>query len=300
MRRVVIAVVSALVVVGAIIGALAATGTFSHVGASGSSASEVTVTQVRLNVTPAVYWFSPTSINISRGYPIRLAPGATWEVTWAFDLEDAGMSVKSVSVNLPFSVNHTSPALPATFSSAGNGTLSIFLTAPDTPGASAEANVTIEPVAPIGALFAVGNPIAFTCPSGSTYAKNGCDAGDFGYTLWIETSLIPFGGILFEIKTPSGAILSAPGANGFTVVNKDGEVAAQSAASTTLAMTITFQIYGSSPICNGASCGTSTLLTIAYSIVIDMGTNNPTGLGYYFVATGTGEYSGTTAGLSLP
>jgi hypothetical protein len=49
-----------------------------------------------------------------------------------------------------------------------------------------------------------------------------------------------------------------------------------------------------------APTGSSSSLTNLYTIVIDMGTVNPTGTGLTFVAIGTGSYTGTTTPISLP
>jgi hypothetical protein len=66
-------------------------------------------------------------------------------------------------------------------------------------------------------------------------------------------------------------------------------------------MTSTFGVYNpSATACNGAACATATPMTSIYTIVIDMGTTNPTGTGLSFVAIGTGSYSGTSSPLALP
>jgi len=154
---------------------------------------------------------------------------------------------------------------------------------------------------PIGTAFSAGNAVSSVCASGATYATNGCKAGDYVYTLTVETATASFSSVLFEVKTGTGAVLVAASVGGFTVTTVSGAIAAQmTTASTTLAMTSTFGTYGASPICNGAACGPSTTFSSIYSIVIDMGTGNPTGQGYSFVAVGTGSYSGTTSPLALP
>ncbi len=155
---------------------------------------------------------------------------------------------------------------------------------------------------PIGSAFTAGNPTSSICTSTYTYAANGCKGGDYIYTLTIETSTISFASILMEVKTSSGAIVTVASVGGFSVMTISGVVAAQmTTASTTLAMTSTFGTYSAvATACNGAPCTTSTSLTSIYTIVIDMGSGNPAGLGYEFVGVGTGSYSGTTSPLSLP
>jgi hypothetical protein len=155
---------------------------------------------------------------------------------------------------------------------------------------------------PIGSAFSAGNPVSGLCSTGYTYAANGCTSGDFVYTLTVESSSISFASVLFEVKTATGAIYTAASVGGFSIMNISEIVAAQmTPASTTLAMTSAFGTYSSvAGACNGANCGPSTPLTSVYTIVIDMGTANPTGQGYTFVAVGTAGYSGTTSPLLLP
>ena len=116
----------------------------------------------------------------------------------------------------------------------------------------------------------------------------------------VESSTITLSNALFEVKTSSGGILAAASVGGFTIESISGAIAAQSTASTTMAMTAAFSTFGASPICNGGACSTSTPLTTIYTIVIDMGTGNPSGLGYSFVAIGIAGFTGTTTPQSLP
>jgi archaeal type IV pilus assembly protein PilA len=162
---------------------------------------------------------------------------------------------------------------------------------------------------PIGSAFTAGNPVASQCSAGSTYAANGCLAGNYIYTLTIESSTVSFGSVLFEVKTSSGAVATTgTKAGGFSVMTIGGAVAAQStavAAGGGLAMGSTFATYSATGgLCGGSAttfCSTSSSLTNLYTIVIDMGSTTPTtGLGYTFTALGTGSYSGTTSALSLP
>jgi archaeal type IV pilus assembly protein PilA len=160
---------------------------------------------------------------------------------------------------------------------------------------------------PIGSAFTAGNPVASQCAAGSTYAANGCLAGNYIYTLTIESSTVSFGSVLFEVKTSSGAIAAtATKAGGFSVLTIGGVVAAQAtsiAAASGLAMGATWNIYSAAAgTCGGTgTCSTSSSLTNLYTIVIDMGSvTATTGLGYTFVVLGTGSYSGTTNALALP
>ncbi len=160
---------------------------------------------------------------------------------------------------------------------------------------------------PIGGAFSAGNPVSGKCPTGNSYAlvtmtttTYGCLAADYIYTLTVETTGAAFGNTLFEVKTATGAIDTTAGANGFTVLTIGSLVAAQSPASTTLAMTATFGTFNTvATTCNGNLCSGSTPWSSIYTIMIDMGTVNPVGTGLSFVAIGTAGYSGTTS-ISLP
>lgn len=145
---------------------------------------------------------------------------------------------------------------------------------------------------PIGSAFAAGAPLLAQCPSGDTYARNGCQAGDFGYTLTVEQSTVTLGDVLFQVRTFSGAIDAVSGDGGFSIVNLTGGVVAQSTASPNLFMAQPWNAY--------VSAGPTTPLTALDSILIDVGTTNPASTGLQFFATGLGPYSGTTTPLSLP
>lgn len=159
---------------------------------------------------------------------------------------------------------------------------------------------------PIGSAFTAGNPVASQCPTGDTFAVNGCLAGNYIYTLTIESSTVSFGSVLFEVKTSSGSIApTLTKAGGYSIMTIGGVVAAQTsvAAASGLAMGATWTTYSATAgLCGGsAACSTSSSLTNLYTIVIDMGSvTSTTGQGYSFTALGTGSYSGTTSSLALP
>lgn len=147
--------------------------------------------------------------------------------------------------------------------------------------------------APVGSAFAAGNPRASTCPTGDTYALNGCQAGDYVYTLSVEASSVTLSSVLFEVEHSNGAVdtLSTPG--GFSILNISGDAVAQVSLGTALDMTNPWTTYY-------GSVGPTSPLTSTDTIVIDMGTSNPTGTGLLFLATGTGDYTGTTSPVALP
>jgi flagellin-like protein len=160
--------------------------------------------------------------------------------------------------------------------------------------------------APIGSAFAAGNPVASNsgysgttsaCSSSTTAVASAIKAGDWTYTLTVESSSVSFGSIGMEVKTSGGSIATSAG--GFYIVNTAGNVVACGAGS----LAQTSWTYPTS------SVTASTPLTTLYTIVIDTGltgptsgvTTNPwTGLGYSFIGVGVGSYSGTTSPVTLP
>jgi flagellin-like protein len=160
---------------------------------------------------------------------------------------------------------------------------------------------------PIGSAFTVGpnpSPGSAKCAAGGTFATTGCLAGDYTYTLTIESSSVNFGNVLFQVKTAAGANYVATGSGGFSVLNITGKVAAQFAApGNAMAMTSGgFSVYSATAGTCGITavlCSASTSLSNLYSIVIDMGTANPAGQGLTFTALGAGGYTGTTGTVAL-
>ena len=150
---------------------------------------------------------------------------------------------------------------------------------------------------PLGTAFAVGNPSSGNCPSGYTYAANGCQAGDFVYRITVEVSAVDFGNVLFSVKTDTGSNFTLPtGPGGFSVLNLTGAVAAQVnpiPADHPMTMTAGWTVYGD-------SLNSTSRIVYLDTILLDMGTLSTSGEGLTFVATGVGPYSGTTEPLALP
>ena len=146
---------------------------------------------------------------------------------------------------------------------------------------------------PIGSAFTAGNAVSSTCGGSgtATSAATACKAGNTIYTLTIESSTVTMGSVLFEVKTPAGAIMTPAAAGGFAIMPISGIVPACWEATTAAggqAMTTTCATTG--------SYTSASPLTNLYTIVVDMGsTASFTGLGYTFVTLGTGSYSGTTS-----
>jgi flagellin-like protein len=159
---------------------------------------------------------------------------------------------------------------------------------------------------PIGSAFSAGHPTGGSCTAGSSQAigalpvAGGCKAGDFVYTLTVESSSVAFGDIRFELKTSSGLIYSTGSvSSSFAVIDTASHVAAISVTGSTMAMGSAWQAYGlttTSPTYSG-----STPLTSLHTIVIDVGSAAPTtGQGLKLVALGAGSYSGSTSPVDLP
>jgi FlaG/FlaF family flagellin (archaellin) len=158
---------------------------------------------------------------------------------------------------------------------------------------------------PIGSAFAVG-PVPTPPVSHCTTAGGGClGANDYTYSLMVASSSVNFGNVLFEVKTNTGSPYSATTYGGFTILNATGGVAASyavTAGSVPMAMPSGgFSTWGSSGACGipGALCGVNSPLTNLYTLIIDMGTKNPSGLGLTFTVLGVAGYTGTMGPLTL-
>jgi hypothetical protein len=158
----------------------------------------------------------------------------------------------------------------------------------------------------IGSAFTAGNPVASQCTSALGKADlcvYSATADHYIYTLTVESSTISFSSALFEVKTPTGAVYGPTGGGGFAMQSESGVAVAYvtPGSLTALAMTSAFSLYSANATaCNGLACTSSTPMTSIYAIVIDVGTANPTGDNYVFVAMGVGAYVGMTSPLALP
>lgn len=149
------------------------------------------------------------------------------------------------------------------------------------------------PPKPIGTAFEATDPLLENCSMNSTYPSSGCFAGDYVYVLSIFASSIAFDSVEFEVTNATGSVVWLFSDGGFSIVNGTGVVQASSTPSNHLVMTGTWNTYA--PWVAGA-----TPLTNHYDILIDMGVGDPAGAHLLFVATGTGPYVDSTAGLPLP
>jgi hypothetical protein len=147
----------------------------------------------------------------------------------------------------------------------------------------------------IGSEFFTGYPGLSICPAGETYAADGCQGGDYTYSLNIEDaqSQVTFGRVLFGAEMANGTSINlGPAEGGFAVLNGTGSLLAESAPSHHLSMAA-----WSFPI--GSPATSVTPLTGTEEILIDVGTADPEGNGYQFVATGQGQLTGSWA-IDLP
>ena len=152
---------------------------------------------------------------------------------------------------------------------------------------------------PLGSAFAFGSVSDGTCPSGDTYAANGCAAGDATETVGIAGSSVTFGNVLFAVQSADGENLTITGPGGFSILTDHGAVAAQTVAGSSLAMSASWSIYGAPSVC-GAGCGPTTPLTPVDAILIDFGASSPFGASDQLVAYGTDGYIGSVGPLALP
>jgi len=144
-----------------------------------------------------------------------------------------------------------------------------------------------------GVPFTVGNAILSSCPSGATFAAQGCVTGDFVYTLNFESSTKTFGEVQLRIRDANGSPYMATGGDsGFSIINLTGKISAQwSWTGGNMTME-----SGSSYL-DGTNA--STPLTNLYTLEVDMGVVNPLGKGYSITAILDGGMAGTSS-TSLP
>jgi flagellin-like protein len=163
---------------------------------------------------------------------------------------------------------------------------------------------------PIGTAFTVGpNPSGGTvlCAATSTFAGTGCGPSHYEYALTIESSTITFGNILFQVKNSVGIIATATGGGGFTILNITGKVVASFATTAGSGNAMSMPSSGwslfsaTTGACGiaGVLCNSGTSLTNQYSLIVDMGTANPSGQAYSLTGLGNSGYTGTTGGESL-
>jgi len=188
----------------------------------------------------------------------------------------------------------TGPAEGSSVSGTVNASTGAVVATSYTPSESCAFPGTGSSPTPIGTAFSVGNPILSTCPTGDTFAANGCLAGDYTYTLTVESSSIEFEDVMFEVNTATEGIFLPSGPGGFAVVSVSGAVAAEYAipSGDFMLMESPFSVYGS-----GVSPATP--ITATDTILLDMGPSDPAGTGLTLTALGTDAYAGSVS-CALP
>jgi hypothetical protein len=144
-------------------------------------------------------------------------------------------------------------------------------------------------------VFALGNPVFGMCPRGFNFTTNGCLEGDYTYTVPINTSYQTFWGLNFQVSDPGtpGEFynLSSPG--GFSILAPNGTVAARTNISAGSVMRTSFGFSYFGP---GSELG---VIPTTDTILLDMGTSDPAGLGLSLAATSS-YFNGSTPPVTLP
>lgn len=165
-------------------------------------------------------------------------------------------------------------------------------------------NLSIQPpktqpsTTPLGSVFAMGNPFLTT---GTSATNNiGCLTGDYCYTLTVEqASGVTFANLGLEVRTASDAPYS--GAVSISIVSIESSGSASTLPATCAGAECNGGgsspgwTYGTTGPCASAACGPTAFVTSVMSITFDMGTTNPTGLGFEAVGLGEGPFSGTVS-----
>jgi hypothetical protein len=172
----------------------------------------------------------------------------------------------ALGANLEFNVNATDGAFSPLFTNL--------------PSANCAEQFWYGQNIPAADLFAVGDPVRGTCATGSTFATNGCLAGDFTYQLTVGTSYLSFGGVIFNVDTSTGPLYNVPSPGGFSVVAPSKTILAQVAIPGGASMTTNGGVETF-----GVGESRANLLVAGDTIVLDMGTADPAGMGLGFSAT---------------
>lgn len=170
----------------------------------------------------------------------------------------------------------------ATFSAEVNGTSGAVV-----PGTARTGTCGGPPTIPISSALQLGYPTAVSGGGrGGTLASQGCVSGDYCYSLAVLVALhnITPGDFQMYVAHSDGTPFSAVG---FAIVNVSGAVV----------------VYAVGPLETHWSAGvgsSTTRLTTAMTVVVDMGAVNPAGAGYMVWVTGTGQFANSSAGWGLP
>ncbi len=151
-----------------------------------------------------------------------------------------------------------------------------------------------------GPWFIVGNPVGPDLCSRSSVPSIGCvSSNDYIYTISIEASSVEFGQVLFDVTNLSGSTISVHPTGGFTIVNATGQRVALFDLETGGPLKVPTE-SGWTYFTSATGTSAHSLLGSEYSIVIDVGSQDPAGQGDSFVATATVSGVVVIASLALP
>jgi len=139
--------------------------------------------------------------------------------------------------------------------------------------------------------FIAGSPVLGACPTGVTFASGGCSAREFVYTLTVEASFATFGQVRFHVEASNETVYVAIGGpSGFSILGSTGAVVAQYPAANGVMSMKSGWSYAS-------GTNNTTPLTSLYTVLVDMGMQNPYGQSCTFVDVSTGNYTGSSSVL---
>jgi len=145
---------------------------------------------------------------------------------------------------------------------------------------------------PIGTALGLGSPTLVQGAVGGTFPV--CKAADYCYQISLASvSGVNPSNLQIQILTTGGTVWSGmAGGGGAGISDIKGAAVVSGAVAAAGAFAVTSWVAG-------AGYTTTTPLTAAMSIWVDMGTANPSGQGYQMIIIGTGSFSGQTS-ANLP
>jgi hypothetical protein len=153
--------------------------------------------------------------------------------------------------------------------------------------------VTLNGLVKFGVVGPAAKCTAVAAPVAACQAAN-----DYYYAVPIVGSSVTFGSVLLQVLTSTGATYSATthGAFAISTTAAPGTADATWVAASPYSMAMTSSNFWT--FAGGFT--TKSPLTSSYEFSIDMGTVNPAGDGYTFVANGFGSYYGSTLPVAIP
>lgn len=268
-----------------------ASGTIDSPVATAAVAGEAAGMTSRVaSATSVLFWIS--GLSVSAGGQTVSSP-ASWNIAYTTcSLATLAGSGSEYSV----SVNATSGAILDNYGYRNLACSSFSIPTPPT---------TVPKSIPLGAAFTMGSPSLMSLSS--TGSAVGCatpsgSATEYCYVVPIAAagSGLNLTNLGLEVKTTTGSV--------FPVARLSISAVGSTSVLSSLPATCT------GPVCNGGAgttpwtygstgaavgSGPTTPVSTLMTIVIDMGTTDPTGFGYQLVALGQGQYTGSVA-ANLP